>query len=113
MHPMAFREEFFLTLITGSIPLSWSYLKFALESYAPSATTLLTSAFDDVCRTRGCNILPSPTSSLVTSTESIFPVFTSTATWNLTNPLFTAHFYLIHSPLLETLIPVGSTAIVV
>src|SRR5712691_9836046 len=112
MHPIARWEELLLTLITGSILSLCRYLKLLRESYAPSPITLAMFALDDACWTRGWSILPSGVSSFVTSTESIFPVLTSTATWNLMNPLFTLHLWRIHSPRLETLMPVESTAIV-
>src|SRR5439155_7850350 len=98
IQPYACADASFLTLITGAIPFSWRNLKFALESYAPSPSSLLTFALEDACSTIGTSISPSLTSSFVTSIDSIFPVLTSTARWTLMKGRFTIHTCLIQSP---------------
>src|SRR6266571_8250239 len=114
--PYVCTEASFLTLITGSIQFIQFVsrcLKISLKLYAPSPISLVMLPVDDASSsTSGTNILRSWTSSFVTCIKSIFPLFVSTAKWTLTNPLFTIHFCLIHSPLFEILIPVESIVIV-
>src|SRR6476646_3450915 len=72
--------ELLLVLIPGLIWFLDRYLKFLLLSYIPSANAPFTLLFAEALSTNFFSILPSCTSSLVTSKEIIFLFLMFTAT---------------------------------